>query len=114
MRASLAIFYDSNALLFAYHLRVQPQPVLQPLFAGTEHLVHPLAASVEMESRRVPDVLGGLWAVIDVGIHKGEFGEFGTQVAKCREYLAANMAPRCTVVDNCRSFGSSDLVKNVL
>lgn len=73
--------------------RMQPQPIVQPLFSSTKHLIHPFAISVKMKGWGVTNVLRSFWTLINICIHKRELGEVVTQLAECREDLATNSAP---------------------
>ncbi|KAL5999913.1 hypothetical protein ACLOJK_034590 [Asimina triloba] len=93
---------------------MQPETIMKPFFPITKHLINPFTIPEELKSRRVANALSSLWAFINIEIYKCQFWKFIAVLTENRKDLAANTAPRCAVVNDCRGFGDSDAVKGVL
>lgn len=72
---------------------MQPQAIMESLFSGTEHLIHPFSVTEEMKGRCVANVLRRFWALVNIRIHKWQFRKAVAQLAESWENLATHMTP---------------------
>lgn len=76
-----------------WHSGMQPQAIMESLFSGTEHLIHPFSVTVEMKGRRVANVLCRFWALVNIRIHKWQFLKAVAQLAESWENLTTYTTP---------------------